>query len=141
MKRSVKAAMYIAATFSFQLASASSLPVKTTNENNLNTCAFPQDDWKRERDEFRAEVNKRIEKNQKRINELRAEAKSKKTEVRKEYDEKVNDLEKQNKKLKVRMDDFKDDTKDGWQKFKKEFNHDMDQLGDAIANLFENNKK
>ncbi len=99
------------------------------------------DEWTKERDEFKADVRARIEKNKQDIAELKAEAKNKKEKARKEYEEEVDRLEKKNDELSARLDNTKDDAKDNWQSFKDEFNHDMDGLGTAIGDLFKNNKK
>jgi len=39
------------------------------------------------------------------------------------------------------MDDYKQDGKENWEKFKAEFNHDMDELGKAFKDLTINNIK
>jgi hypothetical protein len=97
--------------------------------------------WRRERDEMRADIDRRIEKNNSDIEQLKADARMKKKEARREYDEKVNDLESRNHKLRERYDASKAESKDDWENFKKEFNHDMDELGNAIQDLFRDNKK
>ncbi len=99
------------------------------------------DEWTRERDEFKEEVRARIEKNKQDIAELKAEAKAKKEKTRKEYDEEVDRLEKKNEELRAKLDNDKSEAKENWQAFKEEFNHDMDELGTAIGDLFKNNKK
>jgi hypothetical protein len=39
------------------------------------------------------------------------------------------------------MKAYKNDADSDWQSFKREFNHDMDELGNAFNNLTVNNKK
>jgi F0F1-type ATP synthase membrane subunit b/b' len=90
---------------------------------------------------MRADIDRRIEKNNSDIEQLKADARMKKKEARREYDEKVNDLESRNHKLRERYDASKAESKDDWENFKKEFNHDMDELGNAIQDLFRDNKK
>ncbi|MBK9318793.1 MAG: hypothetical protein IPM91_08215 [Bacteroidetes bacterium] len=51
------------------------------------------------------------------------------------------DLEDRNSKLKQRLAEFKADSKDGWVSFKAEFNHDMEELGNAMKDLTTDNKK
>jgi septal ring factor EnvC (AmiA/AmiB activator) len=143
MKTMIKTTACLVALTAANITFASSNTVNDREDNVTVTQNYGtfQDDWKRERDEFRADVNRRIEKNQQRINELRAEAKNKKADAKEKYNEKINDLEKRNNKLKAKMHDYKDDTKDNWASFKREFNHDMDELGKAISDVFEDNKR
>lgn len=59
------------------------------------------------------------------------------------YEEKIDKLEKQNKVLKARIKnhDAMENRKEDWATFKTEFNHDMDELGQALKDLTVNNKK
>ena len=43
--------------------------------------------------------------------------------------------------MKQKMADYKENGKDNWKEFKAEFNHDMDELGDAFRDLTKNNVK
>ena len=43
--------------------------------------------------------------------------------------------------MKKSMDDYKAGGKEQWEKFKAEFNHDMDELGKAFKDLSVDNKK
>ena len=43
--------------------------------------------------------------------------------------------------LKKKLDDYKATGKEDWESFKKEFNHDMDELGKAFKNFSINNVK
>lgn len=43
--------------------------------------------------------------------------------------------------MKKKMDDYNMDGKENWEKFKTEFNHDMDELGQAFKDLTVNNVK
>ena len=49
-------------------------------------------------------------------------------------------LEEENNKLKMKMNEAKVDSKEKWDEFKTEFNHDMDGLGKALNDLGKNNK-
>ena len=83
----------------------------------------------------------RIEKNKKDIQSLKEESRNKKEDARAKYNDAVADLEKRNNRLQKKLDDYKDDSKESWQSFKREFNHDMDELGVSIKDLFKDNKK
>ena len=99
------------------------------------------DDWRRESESYRADVNARIERNDAEIERLKAEAKAQKKEARAEYEEEVAELKAKNDRLRARMRGYKEDSNDGWRRFKEEFNRDMDELGNAIENLGKDNKK
>ncbi len=55
------------------------------------------------------------------------------------YLNKIKELELKNSDMKKKMDEYKADTKEGWEKFKTEFEKDMDNLGVAITEF--GNKK
>jgi hypothetical protein len=43
--------------------------------------------------------------------------------------------------MKDKMNGYKAEGKDKWENFKTEFNHDMDELGNALSDLGKNNVK
>ncbi len=90
---------------------------------------------------LRVETDAKIAANEKRINELKAKVENEKIEARAARKEKIAELELKNKEMKKRMDEYNDNGKEGWESFKREFNHDMDELGNALDNLTVNNKK
>lgn len=90
---------------------------------------------------FKDEMNAVIEKNDARIVALKQEIKKTGKAADAEYDKKVDALEEKNKELKLKMETYKNDTDSDWQSFKREFNHDMDELGNAFNDLTVNNKK
>jgi hypothetical protein len=53
----------------------------------------------------------------------------------------MEDMERRNAAMKQRLAEFKADSKDNWESFKTEFDHDMNVMGDAFADLFTNNEK
>jgi len=55
------------------------------------------------------------------------------------YKKKIQTLEQQNRDLKARLYVYEKDQTD-WSTFKREFNHDMDELGQALRDLTVNNK-
>jgi hypothetical protein len=56
------------------------------------------------------------------------------------YERRIDTLEIRNKNLKMRIADFQITTSD-WDAFKREFNSDMEGLGEALKSFGENNKK
>lgn len=47
----------------------------------------------------------------------------------------------QNQKKKVKISKYKNDGNEKWESFKREFNYDMDKLGQSLKDLGENNVK
>ena len=52
---------------------------------------------------------------------------------------KKSDLENKNTELKNKLNEYKEVSTDKWAIFKKEFDHDMNELGEALKNLTSNN--
>lgn len=90
---------------------------------------------------YKMETAEKISVNQVSIDEFNARINTKKKAERAEYLQKIADLEAKNSDLKMRMDSYKVDTKEGWDKFKIEFAHDMDELGKAFKDLTVKNVK
>jgi len=55
------------------------------------------------------------------------------------YTEKLNKLEQQNMYMKARIDNY-EKTQSNWTFFKRDFNRDMDELGQALKNITVDNK-
>lgn len=91
--------------------------------------------------QYKLETAEKIAKNDKSIAEFRARVALEKKSAKREYLLKVEKLEKKNTDLKKRMDEFKADSKDNWKSFKKEFNHDMEEIGKAFKDLTVKNVK
>lgn len=56
------------------------------------------------------------------------------------YQTKIDLLDQQNKNMTARINAYIK-TQSNWEEFKREFNHDMDELGEALKDLAVNNKK
>ena len=61
--------------------------------------------------------------------------------ARDNYNKKIEMLEKRNNELKAKLESLQDRTAEEWNEFKKEFNHDMSELGEAFEDLTKNNVK
>jgi len=92
-----------------------------------------------EYEQFKNETAIKIQKNNDRIAELRVKLAKPGKALDEHYVVKINKLEQDNKDLRVRVDTY-DTTQNNWEEFKREFNRDMDVLGNAIEDLFEDNK-
>lgn len=136
-----------AAAVAISLSSCNREPAKEVNESveDVQQDHTRDEQMRREleadRADFNAAVNARIEENKKEIAELRARMKEEKKEARERYEASINDLEKKNDEMKARLDNNKEESKEKWDSFKTEFNHDMDELGHSIKDLFKDNVK
>jgi len=90
---------------------------------------------------FKNDMNTVIEKNDAKIAELKQNIKNSKKEANVEYEKKIDALKEKNEDLKVKMQTYKNDADSDWQSFKREFNHDTDELGKALKDLTVDNKK
>ena len=89
---------------------------------------------------FRNEALARIRSNDIRIAALKKKMEKSGNQMDAQYPESILDLEKRNRELTERMDTYEKNQSD-WESFKREYNHDMDQLGEALKDLRVNNKK
>lgn len=112
-------------------------PTVTAHENEVINDAK----WEQERTEYRHNAQLRIEENNKKIEELNKKAETADARMRKEYRERVAELKARNEKAKERLNNYKDTNRDKWEEFKREFNHDMDELGNALKDFTVDNKK
>lgn len=118
-----------------------------SEKNVRNEMALSQQDpkSKMQSDEFktyRAEQEKKIAENDKKIAELKVEKNKVKQERLSAYEDKIDELERKNNELRSRISTYrKDEEKGKWESFKKEFNHDMDELGKSLKDLFKDNVK
>lgn len=89
---------------------------------------------------FRKETAERMVSNEQRIAELKADIAKEKYETRVLNEKKIAELEKKNRDMRKRMDEFSEDGMDNWTSFKTEFNHDMEELGNALKDFFTHNE-
>ncbi len=88
---------------------------------------------------FKNEAELKISDNQVKIKELKAKKLTGTKEKNEKYDRKVAALEKKNNDLKRKIEKC-DGTKTAmWPSFKREFTHDIDELGNAIRDIGVNN--
>ncbi len=76
-----------------------------------------------------------------RIAELKAKVAKLKGKTKVAYQKEIASLEKKNTEMKKTLSSYKEDGKDKWTSFKTEFNHDMDELGNALKDFTVDNKK
>jgi hypothetical protein len=100
-----------------------------------------KEDFNYEYNKFKVESEQRMLDNEFKIAELKASKIKLKKEAKTEYDKTIADLEQKNSNMRTKLNDYKEEGKDKWESFKREFNHDMDELGSALKNLANNNVK
>ena len=91
---------------------------------------FTEDELK-----YRRESEDKIAANEKSIAEFNTRIANEKAQAKADYLFKINALNKKNSDMKKRLDDYKAGSKENWEKFKTEFNHDMDELGKSFKNF------
>lgn len=88
---------------------------------------------------FKLDSEAKIEANKIRIAGLREKMKTSGKAPDAIYQTKIDMIEQQNKNMTARIEAYTK-TQSDWEEFKREFNHDMDQLGEALKDLTVNNK-
>ncbi len=98
-------------------------------------------DYVKDMEAYRLLNADRVAANEKSIADFKIRIEKEKRENRAEYNKKLAELEAKNSDMKKKLDDYKGEGKDGWDKFKAEFNRDMDELGQAFKDLTVKNVK
>jgi hypothetical protein len=86
-------------------------------------------------DLYKIETSNRIMANEKSIATLNAKLVNKKMDDRSEYVKKIKELEQKNTTLKLKLNSYKADGNEKWNKFKAEFSEEMDDLRESIKDL------
>jgi outer membrane murein-binding lipoprotein Lpp len=89
---------------------------------------------------FKNETDLTIKNYEMQIDGFREKMKKSGKKMDKVYEEKIDILDQKIKTLKTRMSTY-ENTNSDWQSFKREFSHDMDELGNALKDFTVNNKK
>lgn len=89
---------------------------------------------------FKSDAEVKIKSNEIRIDELKVKMKKPGTNNDEMYVKNIESLEQKNKDLKNWIGTYETNQTD-WESFKREFNHDMDELGQSLKDLTVDNKK
>jgi hypothetical protein len=113
--------------------------VKTDDEGNavMVNNTTQNKEW----EEFKMTTDSAINKNEVRIGELKVKMKETGNSIDSTYQRKIDQLERKNQDMKMKMDNYKMDASENWESFKREFNHDMNELGNALKDITIDNKK
>jgi predicted nucleic acid-binding Zn-ribbon protein len=85
--------------------------------------------------QFKKASEEKINSHDKSIAEFKARVAKDKKVNRAKYEKKLAELDKKSSDAKKKLADFKETSKEEWEKFKTEFNHDMDELVNALKNF------
>ncbi|MCW3103798.1 MAG: hypothetical protein JWO09_2238 [Bacteroidetes bacterium] len=112
-------------------------------ENAQENVVDANQDLRQAQNEFREESENNLRENDMTIETYRANAKNEKEEMRAQYERRADSLEQRNKELRAKLDAYKDDSNDNtkWESFKREFNHDMDEMKNSLKDVGKNNVK
>jgi hypothetical protein len=91
--------------------------------------------------QFKTESQATINMYDKNIADLRAKIANEKKENKAKYEQKLAEMEQKNLEMKKKLDNFQDRENNKWQSFKREFDHDMTELGNSIKDFGKNNTK
>jgi hypothetical protein len=95
-------------------------------------------DWAK----YKQDQDEKIRENEVEINNYRDKIRDAKESERVTLEKRTNDLDEKNKALRARINDYdKDRRQDKWEEFKREFDHDMDELGNSLRDIGKNNVK
>jgi len=90
---------------------------------------------------YKKEIAEQIEKNNIKISELKAKNEKEKAKVKAETAKRIAELDQKNLNMKEKLNAYQEEGKENWDRFKTEFNHDMEGLGKAFQDLGVDNKK
>lgn len=90
---------------------------------------------------FKNQTDSVISYNEAQIAELKLRMQKSGQSVDAKYQKNIDILEQKNKDLKVKADTYKNDANSDWQSFKREFKHDMEEIGQAFKDVTVDNKK
>lgn len=91
---------------------------------------------------FKADMQAKINENQRQIDTMKVRMANEKKDKKDRFNKRIDKIEKENAELRARIENYpeeKDASK--WDAFKREFNHDMDELGAAMKDIVTDNEK
>ena len=91
--------------------------------------------------DFKTDAEKKIQDNNVKIDKLKEKMAGADAKERANKQEKIDKLEAKNNELRSKIENFKYTSESDWQQFKREFNHDMDEMGHAFEDLGKDNVK
>lgn len=90
---------------------------------------------------FKGEIDAKVAANEARIAELKERMNRSGQDIDVLYKKRIDQLEQRNMEIKAKIGTFQEQSESDWESFKREFNHDADELGNAIRDIGVDNKK
>lgn len=110
---------------------------ETTEKQKVETTRVATiEEWQ----QFKTDAEQRLAVNEQKIADLKKQLNKPGKLFDKMYENRIAKLEEQNRTLRMKISAYEKDQTD-WEVFKREFNHDMDELGKAINNVFTDDNK
>lgn len=142
MKMSLASMLMLGSLFTSCTTPAEDLEKAQDNEKqSKKELRIAKQEYEKEMTEYRKTSEEKIAANELKIAEFKARVKTQKEEVKADYEKKVDDLNRKNTDLKMRLDNFKFDSKTKWESFKFELIQDMEELGTAISVFMSKDEK
>jgi hypothetical protein len=91
--------------------------------------------------DFRERTREEINRIDRKLDSLGTDYKNNKGKRRADYEEKRKQLIVKSQRLRSKLDSSRVESRERSQEFKREMDHDMNELGNAIKDLFRDNKK
>lgn len=95
-----------------------------------------QAQYESEWQQFRSDVDSKINANEKRIAEFEAEIKTASGKYRAKYEKDVVVLEQKNTDLRKKLNDYKFESRNNWEEFKTDFNREVDDIMVGLNDIF-----
>ncbi len=105
-----------------------------TAEENL---AKAQEEYLADIEYYKQDMVQRIENNNQEIEKLKLKIsiEDENRELNDAYRKKIGILEERNSELRKKIDTYQAENKDKWENFKREFNRDINELGESLKNF------
>jgi len=107
--------------------------VEQANQDMIDAQVQFEKEWQ----QFKSDAELKINANQNKIDDFKVAMKTTSAKFKAKYENEVLTLEQKNIELKKKLNEYKYERKDDWEKFKKELNNDMDSVGNALKGIFE----
>jgi len=106
--------------------------VRKANQEMIDAQAQFEKEWQ----QFKTETELKIDANQKKIDDFKVAMKTTTAKFKAKYENQVLTLEQKNIELKKSMNEYQYEGKDNWEKFKIDFNREVDTIIVALNEIF-----
>ena len=106
--------------------------VRKANQEMIDAQAQFEKEWQ----QFKTETELKIDANQTKIDDFKAAMKTATAKFKAKYENQVLTLEQKNIELKKSMNEYRYEGKDNWEKFKIDFNREVDTIVVALNEIF-----